>query len=167
MAPVFARGFFTSHGIDKLNFFRTVSLGIKYMDIWPQEPTLGAIFPENRFKYVMGVAKVLIPPFIVFIFLWVYIQGGGLKGVSFLYTMETNWPVTIVCILFLLIIPLQGYYWFGKRAQLKLNGKQKIFYKGLCEKLKKEPASDPTMFDFAKAVAEGCKKLNKDFLDAL
>lgn len=150
-----------------MNFFSTIKLGIKYMEIWPQEDILGAIFPENRVKYVMTVGKYLIPPFVVLIILWVYFLGGGFKGVSFFYTIKLNWPVSIVCVLFLLLMPVQGYYWFGKRALLKLNKRQQLFYQSLCEKLQKTPVLNPTMFDLAKVLNEGCKKLNKDFLNTL
>ena len=148
-------------------FIKTFRDGIKYMEVWPEDPILGAIFAENRVKYVMRIGKYVLPPFIMFLILWTFIMGGGLKGVEFFYTLKSNWPVTLSCVLFLLLMPLQGYYWFGVRARTKLNKKQKLYYEDLCKKLHKEPLLDPTMFDFAVCVKEGMAKFGRDILKTL
>ena len=31
-----------------MGFYRTLKMGQHYLNIWPLEPKLGAIFPENR-----------------------------------------------------------------------------------------------------------------------
>ncbi len=148
-------------------FIKTIRLGIKYLEIWPEHPILGAIFAEGRVRYMLKLGNYLIPPFIFFILVWNFIQGGGLKGVDFLYTQKINWPLSVVCILFLLALPLQGYYWAGKRAQTKLNPKQRLFYAELCEKLEKSQSEDPTLYDLALRMKEGLEKLGPDFLNKL
>lgn len=148
-------------------FYHTIKTGISYLQDWPEHPILNAIFKEGRVRSWLKLGNVLIPPFIFFILLWNFIQGGGLKGVDFLYTQKINWPVTAVCIIFLLMLPLHAYYWAGKRAQTKLNPTQRVFYADLCEKLEKAQAADPTMHDLARAIGEGLKKLGPDFLDRL
>ncbi len=151
-----------------MKFFSTLRAGMRYMESWPDEPVLGAVFPESRVKYVMRWGRRLIPPFIVLIVLWTFIRGGGLSGVSFFYTIKINYPMTVMCVLFLLCMPLQGYYWFGRRAQLPLSAKQKLFYTNLCYRLQTEPVNEPTMADLAKAINDGLKRLDdKEFLKEL
>ncbi len=147
--------------------FKTIKEGAKYIDLWPDDPILGAVFPENRVKYALMWGRRLIPPFIFFILAWNFIQGGGLQGIDFLYTQKTNWPLSVACILFLLFIPLQGYYWAGKRASTKLNPKLKLFYEHVCQKLQKEGVQEPVMADLSAVLSEGLQKLDKDFLNEL
>ncbi len=146
---------------------RTITEGRRYLDIWPEHPVLNAIFKEGRVRYVLKAGNYIIPPFIFFILVWNFIQGGGLKGVDFVYTQKINWPVSLVCILFLIALPLQGFYWAGKRARTKLNPKQILFYNDLCEQLKKEKITDPVMYDLAVLINEGLKKLGPEILDKL
>lgn len=147
--------------------FKTLRLGMRYLEIWPDEPVLGAIYRENRVRYVLNAAKYLIPPFIFFILIWNFIQGGGLKGVDFLYTQRINWPMSVICILFLLALPLQGYYWAGKRAQTELNVKEKEFYVSLCKRLDRTPAEKPVFMDLALILKEGLTKLGREILNEL
>lgn len=150
-----------------ISFVKKLCLGSKYLELWPEDRVLGAVFPENRVKKVMVLARRLIPPFIVFLLLYNFVLGGGLKGVSFFYTLKINWPATLCAVVLLLLLPLQGYYWAGKRAQLKLSKKLETFYRDVCVKLHKEPALNPTMFDLAVVLRQGLKTLPHDFLDRL
>lgn len=148
-------------------WFKTIRQGSKYLAIFPVHPILGAVFPENRVQYALRWGRRLIPPFIAFILLWNYVQGGGLQGISFFYTQKVNWPSALLCIVTLVLILLHGYYWAGKRAALKLNPKLTLFYRQLCQALGKEPVPVPTMFDLARALHEGLEKLDPDFLRKL
>ena len=150
-----------------MGFFRTLLLGRRYMAVWPDDPLLGPVFPENRVKYWMKVGSYLLPPFIVLILAWAWYRGGGLHGVEFMFAMKSTWPVTIACVIFLLLMPLQGIWWFGRRAQLKLNPRLKLFYMETCIMLHRQGLQDPTMMDFAEATAEGIRKLGRDFLRKL
>ena len=150
-----------------MSFIKTIKLGCQYLEIWPSHPLLNPVFRENRVKAAMLMARKLLPPFIVFILVWAYYRGGGFKGVEFMFALKTTWPMTLMCVLFLLLIALQGYYWLGKRAKTPLNKKQEIFYKGLCQKLSRESKLNPTMFDLAISMKEGIKVLGADFLKQL
>ena len=55
----------------------------------------------------------------------------------------------LVLVLFLLLMPVQGYYWFYKRSVTSLNEKQKSFYKDTCKKLEIEPSINPTIAGMA------------------
>ncbi|MDY6321386.1 MAG: terminus macrodomain insulation protein YfbV [Succinivibrio sp.] len=150
-----------------MGFVRTIRDGMKYTRIWPDDPLLGPVFPENRVKYFMKLGNFALPPFIVLILFWAFWRGGGLHGVEFMFAMKNTWPVTIICVLFLLFMPLQGYYWMGRRSQTKLNARQKLFYMETCIMLHRQGSQDPTLMDFAETTAEGIKKLGRDFLRKL
>ncbi len=151
-----------------MSFFKTVSNGIAYMESWPDDQLLGPVFPESRVKYVMKVGRYVLPPFIVLIIFWAFVRGGGLHpGIDFMFALKNNWHVTLLCVLFLLCMPLQGYYWFGRRSQQKLNPKLKLFYTETCTSLRKQPADDPVMADLARVMREGIKVLGRDFLRKL
>ncbi len=141
--------------------------GSKYLALWPDHPILGAVFPENRVKYALCWGRRLIPPFIAFILLWNFVQGGGLQGVSFIYTQKVNWPSALLCVLTLLIIVLHGYYWAGRRAALPLNPKLQLFYTELCSALGKTPAPVPTMLDLAKALHSAVNTLSPERLQEI
>lgn len=148
--------------------FIFITRGSEYMNLWPDEKVLGFIFPELRVKKTLNLAKKLIPPFIVFLMVWAFVVGGGLSGIDFIYTQKGNLPVTIVCILFLLSIPLHGYYWFYKRSNLKLNKKQKVFYEELMKDLGKSYSLDPCMYDFIKSINLGLSVYkSNEFLNKL
>ncbi len=150
-----------------MSFFKTLSDGIRYMEKWPEDPLLSPVFPENRVKYVMKIGRRVLPPFIVLTLIWAYYRGGGFAGVELMFVLKNTWPMTLVCVLFLLLMPLQGYYWFGKRAHTPLNSKLKLFYIEMCKNLQKQPKDKPNMQDFCDRVNEAIKLLGRDFLRKL
>ncbi len=137
------------------------------MNDWPQEALLNPVFPECRVKRAVLFGRKILPPFIVFILFWGIYQGGGFKGIPLLFALSSNFPITLVCILFLLFMPLQGYLWFYKRAVTKLNKKQQEFYLLVYEKLEKQPVAEPTMLDLEKAINFCIKELGPDLLKKL
>ena len=40
-----------------MSFIKTFKDGIKYMEIWPEDPILGSIFTEGRVKYILLYVK--------------------------------------------------------------------------------------------------------------
>ena len=137
------------------------------MKKWPLEPLLNPVFKENRVKTAMLRANLILPPFIVFILFWAIFLGGGFKGIPLLFALGSNFPIVICCVLFLLMMPLQGYYWFYKRAVTPLNKKQTLIYNDLCKKLDRIPTINPLMKDFEDVLIEALKKLDKEFLEQL
>ena len=150
-----------------MNIFTKIKIGIRYMNEWPDEPLLNPVFAESRVKRAMKAGNRLLPPFIVFILFWAIYQGGGFKGIPLLFALSSNFPVTLVCVIFLLLMPLQGYVWFYKRAQTPLNEKLKIFYTELCSKLNREAAFNPTMMDLEIAINACLKTLGSEPLKKL
>ncbi|MGN0916110.1 MAG: terminus macrodomain insulation protein YfbV [Succinivibrio sp.] len=141
--------------------------GIEYMKNWPDEPLLNPVFAEGRVKRVMNFASIILPPFMILTVIWSIYLGGGFKGVPLYYALLENIEVTIVCLLFLMLMPLQGYYWFYRRSITKLNDRQKQFYVKLCAKLSREASHDPLMLDLEKTINAGIKQFGTDFLKEL
>ena len=150
-----------------MGFFNTFRDGLKYMEIFPLEPVLNPVFPEFRVKRVMKMGKILLPPFIALIVLWSYVRGGGLQGVEMMFALKSNWPVTICCVLLLLLMPGQGYWWFGKRARLPLNPRLRIFYIETCIQLQRSGVDAPDLMELMTVINEGIKVLGRDFLRKL
>lgn len=153
-----------------------IKLGTAYMNEWPNEPILMAVFHEMRVKALMTVGKKVVPPAVAFLVFWIYFTCGGYQGLYLLFThpsagsMPLYLAVTslIIVILLLLSLPLHGVIWFGYRAQKRLNKRQELFYNNLCSELKKQPVEEPTMMDLIKAINEGLKTLkDKEFLNQL
>lgn len=140
---------------------------MKYMEIFPEDILLNPIFPEYRVKRCLRFANRLLPPFIVLLLVWTFIRAGGLHGVEFMFVLKNNWPITICCVLFLLMIPLQGYWWFGKRAKLKLNARLKLFYIESCIQLHRSAKEEPTLIDLAEIMRDAIKLLGRDILHKL
>lgn len=150
-----------------MNFFATLKEGREYMNKWPSAPLLTPVFPECRALVLMNICKKVIPPFIVLVLFWSLYLGGYFKGVPLYYALMENISVTVSSLAVLVMIPLQGYYWFGKRACTKLNGRLKSFYEELCLKLDRQACLEPTFKDFEAVLNDGLKKLDHDFLKKL
>ena len=150
-----------------MSFFRTIREGIQYMDAFPEDILLNPVFPEYRVKRCMKFARILLPPFIILILVWTYIRGGGLHGVEFMFVIKSNWPVTLCCVILLLMIPLQGYWWFGRRATLKLNARLKIFYIECCLQLHRSGKDEPCLLDLALVMRDAIKVSGRDILRKL
>ncbi len=137
------------------------------MDLWPEDRVLGSVFPEVRVRKAMIFARRAIPPFAAFILLWAYVQGGGLKGVSLIFTLKSAWPPIVASVTFLLLLPVQGYYWFGRRSLRPLSERQKKLYAELCARLSREPEREPDMLALATVLAQAMRDLDHEFLRLL
>lgn len=153
-----------------------IKLGSHYMDLWPDEPILMAIFPEMRYKKMMSLGRIVLPPVVAFLVFWIYYTCGGFSGLYLLFTHPSSGSMTlylsIVSVIFMILIllqlPLLGLVWFSVRATTPLNQRQQQFYFDLIQKLEKTPAQNPTMLDFITAINQGLKTFkDKDFLDRL
>lgn len=159
-----------------MSFFALMRRGAQYMELWPEGTVLTAVFPEVRYKSWMRGARLLFPPMIAGLLLWIYYNCGGLSGLYVLFTRPSSGSIMLymsvtglfLMIIVLLMIVLQGYWWFGYRSGLALNAKQQKFYVELMHKLDKQPIPAPTMFDLISAINDGLKRFkDKEFLDAL
>ena len=143
-----------------MGFYRTLKIGQQYLNSWPLEPKLGAIFPENRVIKATLFAQKMMPFLAVLFVVWqqIYARGDNMAL-----------AVAVLSALFALCLPLQGFYWLGKRAQTPLSPQSAVGFHHVLEKLKEKQAvipnfSDkPTYLDLANLLKMAQKKLPQDF----
>ncbi len=91
------------------NLFHDLVTGHQYSKKWPVKPQLYAIFPECRVIKATHFAVMFLPVIAIISFC---IQVAVL-GYEFM-------PQALAMACLILSMPLQGYYWLGKRAQQPL-----------------------------------------------
>lgn len=136
------------------SFTQTLALGADYSSIWPQQPELAFMFPEHRVIHCLAWCKRLIPALIV-ISGCVQLQWGS----------GANWPTLFATYLFALSLPVQGYYWLGRRAETLLPGGLAQWYFDINQKMQRHPpVRRPNYFDLAKTLANAFEQLDRTFL---
>lgn len=143
-----------------MGFYRTLKMGQHYLNIWPLEPKLGAIFPENRVIKATLFAQKMMPFLAVLFVVWqqIYARGDNMAL-----------AVAVLSALFALCLPLQGFYWLGKRAQTPLSSQSVVGFHHVLEKLKEKQevipnfSDKPTYLDLANLLKMAQKKLPQDF----
>ena len=143
-----------------MGFYRTLKVGQHYLNIWPLEPKLGAIFPENRVIKATLFAQKMMPFLAVLCVVWqqIYARGDNMAL-----------AVAVLSALFALCLPLQGFYWLGKRAQTALSPQSAVGFHHVLEKLKEKQeaipnfSDKPTYLDLANLLKMAQKKLPRDF----
>ena len=143
-----------------MGFYRTLKMGQHYLNIWPLEPKLGAIFPENRVIKATLFAQKMMPFLAVLFVVWqqIYARGDNMAL-----------AVAVLSALFALCLPLQGFYWLGKRTQTPLSSQSAVSFHHVLEKLKEKQevipnfSDKPTYLDLANLLKIAQKKLPQGF----
>ena len=147
-----------------MGFYRTLKVGQQYLNSWPLEPKLGAIFPENRIIKATLFAQKMMPFLAVLFVVWqqIYARGDNMAL-----------AVAVLSALFALCLPLQGFYWLGKRAQTPLSPQSAVGFQRVLEKLREIQDTlphfpeQPTYLDLANLLNLAQKKLPHDFWQEL
>lgn len=103
--------------------FKVVRQGHKYMKLWPNHAVVGNL-PEAQVIPLVKMGIRLLP-----------FAAAANFFVQFQYLGTDYLPQIIAATLFILVLPLQGYYWLGKRAYKVLPPPLKAWYFELKEKL--------------------------------
>ncbi|RUO31824.1 DUF412 domain-containing protein [Aliidiomarina sedimenti] len=82
--------------------------GWRYMKLWPNHAVVGAL-PEAQIIPLTRLVSWMLPAAAVTNF-----------GVQWFWLGTEHLPMIIMASMFLLLLPLQGYYWLGKRAYSEL-----------------------------------------------
>ncbi len=143
-----------------MGFYCPVKAAQHYLNIWPLQPKLGAIFPENRVIKATLFAQKMMPFLAVLFVVWqqIYARGDNMAL-----------AVAVLSALFALCLPLQGFYWLGKRAQTALSPQSAVGFHHVLEKLKERQevipnfSDKPTYLDLANLLKMAQKKLPRDF----
>lgn len=90
-----------------MNLIKLLKNGQEYMRIFPKEAHLKITFPEIKIMTLTHYSIRFMPPSAILIFLWQYF-------------MHAPFVLSLITILFALSIPIQGLFFLGKRAQMRL-----------------------------------------------
>ncbi|OIN10432.1 terminus macrodomain insulation protein YfbV [Oceanisphaera psychrotolerans] len=140
-------------------FSTTLHRGSDYLDVWPQERQLAALFPEYRIMAATRLGLRALPALIILSLL-----------VQFQLGDPRYWPGVVASVLFLASLPLQGLYWLGKRADTRLSPTLVNWYRQLYQKIAaagvpiKEPVSRPCYFELGETLNLAFKQLDKSFI---
>ncbi|PSJ44744.1 DUF412 domain-containing protein [Zobellella endophytica] len=141
-------------------FNRTLHRGKEYLAIWPRERQLATLFPEHR---IMAATRFGVKTMPVLVTLSLLLQ--------FQFGDPRYWPSVVASALFLASLPLQGYYWLGKRADTRLPPSLSNWYRQLHEKIAaagvkvKEPVSRPCYYELGETLNLAFKQLDKSFIN--
>ena len=139
--------------------FTTIKNGRKYLKTWRLEPKLGMIFPENRIiKSVIFIQKLILP-MILLTLVWQYAIAGY---------QEYSWAATIITLIALCLLPLQGYWWLGKRAITTLPPTTTTWFYHIHQRLAEKETlppipTKPNYQDLAELLAKAFERLDKSF----
>jgi len=136
-------------------FVRKLRMGHHYLQSWPREKVLAALFPENRIIHALELARRVVPA-LVFVSLLLQFQMGH----------PELWPSVLSGVLLMLSLPLQGYYWLGLRAETRLPPALGRWYFEINQKMGSEgrAVSRPCYQDLADTLRQAFRRLDASFL---
>lgn len=136
------------------SFSKTLIHGADYSSVWPLQPELASIFPEQRVIYLLNWGKRIIPALVV-LSGCLQIQWGN----------AAHWPTFVASCLFALSLPMQGYYWLGRRADTPLPPSLSRWYFDINQKMNCAPSVNrPSYFDLATTLRKAFEQLDRVFL---
>lgn len=133
-----------------MSLLKTFRMGQEYAKVWPRHAVVAAM-TESRVVPAVKFAERWVPAVAILNFFvqWEWLGSQGLAQV-------------VVTSLFLLSIPLQGWYWLGQRAQAPLDPKLHHWYRDLAVKLAVQPQAKPTHLMLAKLIRKALQELPPD-----
>lgn len=140
----------------------TLQHGMQYSKTWPLVNELNAVFPENKVIRMTRFGQQVLPALSV---LSVVVQ---LQWLGQNYLAQA-----LASALFLLSLPLQGWYWLGARALSPLPPAMLRWYLEISEKLRQHgvmvpvAADKPCYQDLAGVLNLAANQLDKTFIRQL
>ncbi len=132
-------------------FNKKIQMGHSYMALWPKEKSLAALFPENRIITAVEFAMKWLPAVVVSSLL-----------LQFQFGQQAMWPMVLASVLFMISLPLQGYYWLGQRAQTPLPPSLSRWYVEINEKMgQSRLSSKPRYWELAETLKMAFQKLDR------
>lgn len=136
------------------SFGRTLGLGADYSVAWPLQPELAVMFPEQKLIPLLNISTKVIPALMV-IGTYLQMQWGN----------PSYWPTLFISFLFSISLPIQGYFWLGKRAETALPPSLSRWYREINSKMNcRVSASRPNYFDLAKTLRKAFERLDRTFI---
>ncbi|WKT00668.1 terminus macrodomain insulation protein YfbV [Gallibacterium salpingitidis] len=146
--------------------FSTINQGVAYATAWQKLnklKKLNMIFPEPRIIKATRFSQQLLMPLLLFTLGWQYFVLG--------YSI-TSFASTLLTILFICSLPLQGFYWLGKRAKKPLSGATLAWYDKIYQQVRLKEALPPipdtvTFSDLISLLQRAEKHLDPEFWEEI
>lgn len=130
-----------------MRFLKIFAQGQHYAALWPRHAIVAAL-PEATVVPAVAFASRWMPALAVLNFL-----------VQFHWQGAAMVPQAIITSLFLLSMPLQGWYWLGKRAHSQLPPRLQQWYLELMAKLGLQPQQQATYLALVVALNKALREL--------
>jgi hypothetical protein len=141
------------------NLMTTLQAGVSYSKAWPLVNELNSLFPENQIIRLTRFGQQVLPALSV---LSLLVQ---------LHWLGQDYLVqALASALFLLLLPLQGWFWLGRRAMSELPPAMLSWYLEIADKLRSsgvnvsKPAAKPSYADLASLLQQAVTQLDKAFI---
>jgi uncharacterized protein len=132
-------------------FQKKIQMGQHYLRLWPREKSLAAMFPENRIIAAVEFGMRWLPALAILSLV-----------LQFHFGEASLWPVVVTSVLFMMSLPLQGYYWLGHRAETRLPPSLSRWYSDINEKMGQgRHVQQPRYLELAETLNQAFKKLDR------
>jgi uncharacterized protein len=141
------------------SFFDVVREGGRYLNIWPKQSALNCLFIDSKVARYTRLSIKVVPAFIALSF-----------ALTVTFPSFFDPLVSVTFVLFLLGLPVQGFYWLGKRSQQLLPQQLLPWFMAIKEKLTVNNAGDqeliqhPSYLELAKLLQQAFKRGGDNFL---
>ena len=145
--------------------YKQLVAGRKLFQVWPREAKLNMVFAAGYLVKVLEFANRAVPMAVAFLGVWYFFMNRYYPEAPRLIA----WPASVACVLFLLFLPLLGYFKLGVFALETIKEKQLAWYHLVCERFGLAPVATPTYLVLAQTVAKVLKQeqLDRSFLDEI
>ncbi|MFT6348294.1 MAG: uncharacterized membrane protein YfbV (UPF0208 family) [Psychromonas sp.] len=141
------------------SFFDVIREGNRYLKAWPKQSALNGLFIDSKVAFYTRLSIKITPAFIALSL-----------GLTLTFPTLFDPIVSVTFALFLLGLPIQGFYWLGKRSRQLLPQqllpwfmtiKNKVSVKNTVEK---ESIHHPSYLELAALLQQAFKLGGDDFL---
>lgn len=133
-----------------MSFIATLKRGHHYANLWPRHAVVAAM-TESR-----------VVPAVVMAAHWMPAAAALNLVVQWQFQSQHLMPLAWMTSVFLLSLPVQGWYWLGRRAETKLTPRLQHWYTELAQKLELKPRSQGTYLDLVKMLRRALEQLPPD-----
>jgi uncharacterized membrane protein YfbV (UPF0208 family) len=140
-------------------FFDVIRRGGLYLKAWPKQSALNGLFIDSKISFYTRLSIKITPAFIALSL-----------GLALTFPTLFNPIVSVTFALFLLGLPIQGFYWLGKRSQQLLPQQLLPWFMAIKKKLSVKNTAEegsihhPSYLELATLLQQAFKLGGDDFL---
>jgi uncharacterized membrane protein YfbV (UPF0208 family) len=140
------------------SFFDVIRGGGRYLKVWPKQSALNGLFIDSKISFYTRMSIKITPAFVALSL-----------GLTLTFPTLFNPIVSVTFALFLLGLPIQGFYWLGKRSEQLLPQQLLPWFMAIKQKLSVKNAAEesihhPSYLELATLLQQAFKLGGDDFL---